>query len=1008
MRDQNAIIPSCPECGAPITHTAPRGLCARCLVSNALSPRGPSADDGFSLRSPEELNQVFPDFEIRRLLGRGGMGAVYEAWQKSLARPVALKLLPPELLESEDFFERFQREARIMAQMDHPNVARVYDSGITDDGEPYIVMELVAGIPITSYVASHQPALRERLELFGQVCSGVQHAHQKGVIHRDLKPSNILVAEVEGRVAPKVIDFGLAKPLEQSFGDETVWLSARHALGTPAYMSPEQAAGDHLDSRSDIYSLGALLYELLTGRALLDDASLRGATRSTIEAAIRRTPVPKPSDGAGLTGPPPDGGSEAVLAIGEDRVAPLPMNPRLLQKLGRLAIERPVLPHPGPLPWGEGERMAAAGKARGGGELLAAAMRLPSPLGRGQGEGKGPAVDSYALSVTRAELRGDLDGIVLKALDKDPARRYETVAALSDDIERHLNHQPVLAIAPSASYLLRKFYRRHRVVLAIAAGLVLFTIIGIGLIVRGSVQARRSERLAAERLRQGERLIDFMLGDLHAKLQTVGRIDVLEATVGEVERFYAQRAASNLSPESLRNQGRAMLRLGQIRNAQGKADAAKRHYEEAIRIYEAAIALRPAVIGWREELGRTWNSLAVFHHMRGEWATAESAYHEALKLAGQLLEAEPDHSDWAEFNASLLHNFASLCEANARLDEAEEKYTEALRLWEPLLARAPDNLKLTENLSHLYLNLAFLQGRRGFLDKVNASNAKALRLRERMVELDPANIRFLSLLADIQQNISEIHLDHGDLAEAEAWINRYRPVREQLAARDPQNAEWQRALADAWRNFAVLQTRRDNLEAAAEAHRKAWEIYEANLGTIASAGVARLRWTEGLKGADETFARLARREKDKGNLDAAQRHWKTLVEIRAKLAGEKADDPQSRHRLALALLDLLAMSLAKGEMLAAKQQAYLALLLLDRSLEAGVTTPLEDNHWKLVRQPAEGAAETTPPGKHDRQSLRAVLAWLAGQTSINTALESQSIHWPSNLAAELQQLAAQR
>lgn len=882
-----------------------------------MSSRGPSGDGGFSLRSLEELNEVFSDFEIRRLLGRGGMGAVYEAWQKSLTRPVALKLLPPELLRSQDFFDRFQREARLMAQMDHPNVARVYDSGITDDGEAYIVMELVAGVPITTDAASRGLDLRNRLSLFHQVCCGVQHAHQKGIIHRDLKPSNILVAEIEGRKVPKVIDFGLAKPLEQSAGDEAVWLSAGHAVGTPAYMSPEQAAGRDIDSRSDIYSLGALLYELLTGRTFLDEAPLRDATRTKIEATIRQTPVPRPSAGKGT-------------------------------------INCPDAP-----------------------------------------------------SVTPSAFRGDLDAIVLKALEKDPARRYETVAALADDIQRYLTHQPVLAVHPHPLYLTGKFCRRHRVGLAIAAGFVIVLIAGVVLIVHESFQARQAEHLAGERLRQGERLIEFLLGDLHAKLETVGRIDVLEATVGEVEQFYAQHEASDLSPESLRNRGRAMLRLGQIRNAQAKADAAKSHYEEAIRIYNTAIGLRPTQLAWKEELGRTWNSLAVFHHLRGEWAAAESAYRAAITLADGLLKAAPDRSDWVEFKASLLHNFASLCEANKRLDEAEEKYSEALRLWKPLLARAPDDLKLLENVSHLYLNLAFLQGRRGLLDRVNASNAEALRLRERLVQLDPVNIRFRVLLADSQQNISEVHLNQGNLEEAEVWINRYRPVREQLAARDPQNVEWQHSLADAWRNFAVLQSRRDNLETAAEAHRKAWEIYEARLGSSSSSGVARLRWAEGLEAADETFARLAQREQGKGNLSAAQQYGKTVVEIRAKLAGEKPNELPPRHRLGLALLDLATTSLAKRERASAQQQAYLALLLLAKSLEAGVPPHLEEGRWKLVCELSGGILQArAATEEQNRDSFRAALMRLAEDTSIDAALGGLSIQWPPNLAAELRKWAA--
>ena len=449
-----------------------------------------------------------------------------------------------------------------------------------------------------------------------------------------------------------------------------------------------------------------------------------------------------------------------------------------------------------------------------------------------------------------------------------------------------------------------------------------------------------------------------------------------------------------------------MFRLGQIRNTQAKADAAERHYEEAIQIYEAAIARRPDMTPWKEELGRTWNSLAVFHHLRNHWVAAEAAYGKALRLADGLVESDPNHPGWANFKASLLHNLASLCEANARLDEAEEKYTAALRLWQNLEARAPDDLKLIENLSSLYLNLAFLQGRRARSDMADSSNAEALRLRERLVRLDPNNTRALALLADIQQNISEVQIERGNLGEAESWINRYRPVREQLATRDRQNADWQHLLADAWRNSAVVQTRHGNLEAAAEAHRKAWEISELHLGSTGSFARARLRWAQGLKAADETFTRLAQLQKGQGDFAAAQQHGKTLVEIRAKIAGEKPDDPQPRYSLALALLELAQTSLVGKDGPAAREQALLGLLLLEQVSATDASLPVRDDQWEFVRELAGAPVESTLGQTQRRDSLRAVLARLAGQTSINTALDRQSIQWPPSLAAELRRLAS--
>jgi serine/threonine protein kinase/tetratricopeptide (TPR) repeat protein len=919
---------SCQECGALLTRTAPHGLCSRCLVSNALAMESP-AQEGFSLPSPEELNADFPDYEIRRFLGRGGMGGVYEAWQKSLGRSVALKLLPSELLRSQDFFDRFQREARTMALMDHPNVARVFDSGITPDGEAFIVMELISGERVTDYVAGRPLSVRQSLSLFIDVCNGVQHAHQKGVIHRDLKPSNILVAEVGGRPVPKVIDFGLAKPLEQTGGDEAMWLSARHAIGTPAYMSPEQVAGDDIDSRSDVYALGALLFELLTGRTAIDDPKLRDATRSMVEKVIRETPVPKPSDSVGVRQ------SSAGVPREADLQSPAPH----------------VLQHP----------------------------------------------------ATARELKGDLDAIVFKALDKDPARRYQTVAALSDDIERHLTHQPVTAVTPSASYRLRKFSRRYRAALAVTGLFVLVLLASMGLVVRESVLTRRAERAALEQLQRGEQLIQFMLNDLHGKLYSVGRLDVMESTVAQVEAFYAQSVITNLPPESLRYRAHARLQLGRIRLEQGKPGVARHHYEESIRLYEAAMARQPKEIALQEELGQAWNTLAVFHHSRMETNAAERAYHEALRWADSLMGAQPEIPVWVDFKASTLQNFAALCEALGRTDEAEKNYTDALRLWEPLHARTPGNVQLLDHVSQVYQNLAFLQGRLDQWDKVERSNAKALELREQLVALETNNVRAIEMLADIQQNIADVCFNRGRLAEAEEWINRYLPHRERLANHDPANAHWQSRLADAWRNFARLQARRGHLEAAAEAHRKGWEISERKLPPEESERSERAKWLAGLRAADDVFASLAKQKHEQGNFSGSLQHWESVVEIRAKLANETLTNAPLRHDLALACLESAAAALGAGHGAPATQHAQLGLLLLVNCVKSGLGPKLEDQHWKVLHELTGVPARSGTAEGEAGSLLTNGLASTSAET-IRAALEM--IRWPAALSSVLRQQAS--
>ena len=271
----------CPRCGAALPASTPVGVCPICLVSRSFA----------TLDDAEDAPADFGDFVFGALLGRGGMGTVYRARQKSLEREVALKLLPLELLDDEEFLERFEREARLMARLTHPGIARVFEAGISDAGQPYLAMELVAGEPLTVFVKARGLTLRARLDLFGQVCDAVQHAHQRGIIHRDLKPSNILVGE-----QVKVIDFGLARPAEDVGADPAVWRSQAHAVGTPAYMSPEQAGGGEVDTRTDVYSLGVLLCELIAGALPFADADLRTASREEIARFIRETPTRRPSE----------------------------------------------------------------------------------------------------------------------------------------------------------------------------------------------------------------------------------------------------------------------------------------------------------------------------------------------------------------------------------------------------------------------------------------------------------------------------------------------------------------------------------------------------------------------------------------------------------------------------------------------------------------------------------------------------------------------------------------
>ena len=366
-----------------------------------------------ALRPPE-----IAGYRIIRHLGEGGMGLVYLAEQETpFRRLVALKLIKPGM-DTRQVVARFETERQALALMDHPNIAAVFDAGSTDDGRPYFVMEYVEGVSITDYCDRGRLSTRDRLALFVQVCAAVQHAHQKGVIHRDLKPSNVLVTERDGHALPKVIDFGTAKAIGGAWNATATQGGQGMVLGTLEYMSPEQAAlSADIDTATDVYSLGVLLYELLVGRLPFDTDELRAAGYDEIRRVIRESDPPKPS----------------------------------------VRVEQ------------RSDKSGAAARAR-------------------QTDGPG---------LTR-QLRGDLDWITLKALEKDRTRRYATVAAFATDIGCFLDDQPVDARPPSATYRIRKFTRRHRG--AVAAAVSLFLVLGAGLVASLS-QYLRAERIEADRQR---------------------------------------------------------------------------------------------------------------------------------------------------------------------------------------------------------------------------------------------------------------------------------------------------------------------------------------------------------------------------------------------------------------------------------------------------------------------------------------------------------------------------
>ena len=609
---------------------------------------------------PKPADQIGP-YKLLEEIGEGGMGTVWVAKQSQpIKRKVAIKLIKAGM-DSQQVLARFEAERQALAMMEHPNIARVVDAGMTEQGRPYFAMEYVKGVPLTEYCDQAKLSVKERLELFLPICTAVQHAHQKGIIHRDLKPSNILVCLYDGKPVPKVIDFGLAKAMHHSLTEQSLYTAHGMMVGTPLYMSPEQAEHNNLDidTRTDVYALGVILYELLTGTTPLEKAQMKEAAYDEFLRLIKEVEPPKPSTRLN--------GSASLPSVAAQR-----------------SID-------------------------------------PSHLTR--------------------SIAGDLDWVVMKALEKERCRRYETANGLVEDIRRHLSDEPVSASPPSARYRMRKFIKRNRAGVIAASAIAVALLLGVVGTTSGMLWAL-SEKRAAVAAREAEseakqEAIAAAKAERLAKLDAQAETKKAEVAAKKEKTAYAQaqkRLAQiekaneilgsifkNLNPLEIARNERPLqaillekldkaveqlegdsigdpLVVAKIQEQFGISLLGLGDPGKAILLYEKALATRSDTLGPEHpDTITTRLNLAAAYGEAGQWDKALPLYEQTLQLAKSKLGPEHPDTITTRLNLAAAYGEAGQWDKALPLEEQTFQLRKA-----KLGIEHPDTITSMNNLANAY------------------------------------------------------------------------------------------------------------------------------------------------------------------------------------------------------------------------------------------------------------------------------------------------------------------
>jgi serine/threonine protein kinase len=782
-------------------------------------------------------------YRLESLIGEGGMGMVWVAEQREpVRRRVAIKLIKPGM-DSRQVLQRFEAERQALGAMDHPNIARVFDGGLTERDHPFFVMELVNGADLTTFCDEAQLTVSDRLEIFCQIAQAIQHAHHKGVLHRDLKPSNILVTMIDGKPVPKIIDFGLAKVLGSQ--PESAATGFGMVVGTVEYMAPEQAgySGQDVDTRADIYSLGVILYELLTGLRPFDSDRIASAAIDEILRIIK--------------------------------------------------TEEPIRPS---------IRVSSSMSAHS-----CAKFRRTEP------------------AKLTGLLRRELDWVVMKSLEKDRNRRYDSAKLLAEDVRRYLNGEPVTAHPPNASYRLRKFVGRHRLAVLMASVVLAALLVSIAGIIGGFIKAKHSESIAIEETKAKEKAL-IKMREAQAK-QEQAKFQALQALRSMTDEFmgaeiardselsikdqvflkniisqfdaFSDSASEDLEGQAIRADAR--VRVGRIYSYLDDQQTAESHLREAMQLWKQLQIENPEDASYRASLASCQRSLGSVMAEQGQMVEADSLKRAALSYWSTTYEEAPSRINRLNYAASL-QDVGLLCYRQLKFDEAEKLLLQSMEILEDY-SRSPGN---RERLASVLNSLAAVYEQTGQIEKSEQFRDQSVQLRRR-------NVRRFSARTEFKHGLAVSLIDHGgnafsrgDWSEAMSAYQEAQLIYQGLADQFPSLPEYRLRVADCLHGLGRVYEEQNRNAKALGSFAKETELREALLSELterneSKSSIASLQYALG-----KSYAKLFDRSE-------AEATWLDAIRSRESLLQQAPDDYANISALASLYQALSGLQLEMGQ-----------------------------------------------------------------------------------------------